>query len=278
MKPALSQVSSLSSPFEKDIEDYAASGCNAIELWLTKLETYLQQKSPLTLRELGDKFGVQFPVASYQGGVLASQGEQRRLAWELFENRLQKCAELSIETLILACDVPPPLAHQDLERVQLSLAQAAAAAAKAGVRIALEFQAAAAIGNNLQTAAAMVQHVGSPRLGLCLDLFHFYVGPSKTEDLGCLTRENLFHVQVCDLADVPREFAMDGNRILPGDGDIPCQALISRLREIGYDGYVSVELMNPQLWQVPARQFGEVAWSSLQRILCPENSASHGRP
>ncbi len=42
MIPALSQVCSLPALFEKDIEDYAAGQCRAIEIWLTKLETFLQ--------------------------------------------------------------------------------------------------------------------------------------------------------------------------------------------------------------------------------------------
>jgi len=42
MKPALSQVCSLDSSFEKDIEDYAAGACRTIELWVGKLDTYLE--------------------------------------------------------------------------------------------------------------------------------------------------------------------------------------------------------------------------------------------
>ena len=77
------------------------------------------------------------------------------------------------------------------------------------MRVALEFQSQARFVNNLQTAAALVAEVGSPHLGLCLDAFHFYVGPSKFHDLGYLNRDNLFHVQLCDIADTPREFAAD---------------------------------------------------------------------
>jgi 4-hydroxyphenylpyruvate dioxygenase len=210
---------------------------------------------------------MQTPVASYQGGLLASQGEKRREAWELFKLRLDLCAQVGIGTLIVACDVPRPLDQQTVERVQVSLVQAAQEAGQRRMRIALEFQANSAFGNNLQTTAALVGEIGSPHLGLCLDTMHFYCGPSKSEDLGYLTAENLFHVQLCDLADVPREFASDSDRILPGDGDMPLATIIGRLEEIDYAGPVSVELMNPQLWQVPPRQFGEIAMTSLRKVL-----------
>jgi 4-hydroxyphenylpyruvate dioxygenase len=140
-------------------------------------------------------------------------------------------------------------------------------AGRRGMNAALEFQADSAFGNNLQSAAALVADVGSPHLGLCLDAFHWFTGPSKTEDLEYLTAANLFHVQVCDLADVPRELARDADRILPGDGDIPLAALCDRLRQIDYRGCVSLELLNPQLWQVPPRQLGEVGMTSLRKLM-----------
>ena len=267
MQLALSQVCSLQSPFEKDVEDYAAGQCRAMEVWLTKLETYLQTHTVADVRRLLDEFEMATPVASFQGGLLTSQGDARRAAWELFVRRLDLCREVGIETLVVACDVARPLAQQDVERAQLSLVQAAQEAGRRGRRLALEFQAGAAFGNNLQTAAALVAEVGSPHLGLCFDAFQYYVGPSKPDDLVYLTQQNLFHVQLSDLADVPREFASDSDRILPGDGDIPFAPIINRLREIGYTGPVAVELLNPKLWQIPPRQFGEIALTALRKLL-----------
>ena len=267
MLPTLSQVCSLNSPFENDIIDYAAGQCRAVEVWLTKLEAYLGPHSLEDLRRLLDEQQVALPVAAGQGGLLTSQGEARQAAWELFSRRLALCREIGIQTLVVAGDIAGPLVQSDLDRVRVSLAQAAEQAGRLGLRIALEFQARAAFANNLQTAAALVGEVSSPHLGLCFDAFHYYVGPSKPDDLDYLTKANLFHVQLCDLADVPREFAADSDRILPGEGDIPLAPVIERLKEIGYTGPVSMELFNPQIWQVPARQFGEIALTSLRRIL-----------
>lgn len=267
MKPALSQVCSLNSPFQTDIEEYAAGHCGAIELWLGKLEGYLESHSVADVKQLLADHELAAPVASFQGGLLTSQGEARREAWAHFERRLDVCGELGVETLVVAGDLVGPMTAEDLDRVNVSLAEAARKASEHGLRIALEFQAGATIGNNLPSCAAMVADTNSPHLGICLDLFHFYTGPSKTEDLGFLNTENLFHVQLCDLADVPRELATDGDRILPGDGDIPLEALVQHLERIDYQGYVSIELMNPQIWQVPARSFGEIAATALRKVL-----------
>ena len=267
MKPCLAQVCSLNSPFEKDVEDYAAGACRTIEVWFTKLETYLTSYSIADVKALCDKHEVAIPVASFQGGLLTSQGERRKEAWELFGRRLKLCRELNIGTLVVACDIPAPLEQMDLERAQMSLVNIAAEAGKLGLRAALEFQSRSAFGNNLQTAAALVSEVGSPNLGICFDVFHFYTGPSKFDDLNYLNPANLFHVQLCDLADVPREFAADADRILPGDGDYQLKPILAHLQGIGYSGLVSLELMNPQIWQIPPRQFGEIGMTALRKLL-----------
>ena len=48
---------------------------------------------------------------------------------------------------------------------------------------------------------------------------------------------------------------------------MPLEPIVDCLRHIGYDGAVSVELMNPQMWQIPALQFGEIAMTALRKVL-----------
>jgi 4-hydroxyphenylpyruvate dioxygenase len=249
------------------LEDFAAGQCRSIEVWLTKLEDYLKSHTLKDVRFWLERLGIELPVASFQGGLLASQGEARREAWELFARRLDLCCEIGIPTIVVACDVPPPLTQHSIERVQMSLVQVATEAGRRGLRAALEFQADSSFGNNLESAAALVREVGSPHLGLCLDAFHFHVGPSKSEDLQLLSQDNLFHVQVCDLAGTPRELARDSARILPGDGDIRLATIIEHLQRIDYRGCVSLELLNPQLWQIPPLQLGEIGMTALRKLL-----------
>ncbi len=149
----------------------------------------------------------------------------------------------------------------------LSLKQASQQADWHGVRLALEFQARATFVNNLQTAAAVVAQVGNPNLGLCFDVFHYYVGSSKLEDLGYLSTSNLFHVQLCDLSGQARELASDSDRIMPGDGDFQLEPMLDHFRTIGYAGHISLELMNPQIWQNPARQVAEIGMTALRKLL-----------
>src|SRR5262245_53315043 len=141
MIPALSQVCTLEAPFDKDVEDYAAGHCRAMEIWLTKLETYLQSHSLDDVRRLLEKNEMAVPVASFQGGLLVSQGDARREHWNHFARRLELCRTLKIKTLVIAGDAIGPLDQQGYERLRLSLTQAAQQAGDHGARLALEFQA-----------------------------------------------------------------------------------------------------------------------------------------
>lgn len=265
--PALGTVCSLDAELGTILDDYAAGQCRAVDVWLGHVERFLERSEPESLRELLAATGIRVAAASFQGGLLTAVGDAGREHETLFGHRLDLCRGLGIPVLVVAGDSFGPLAPADLARMHTNLAAAARRAGDAGVRLALEFDARASFPDNLQSALALVEQVGHPALGLCLDWHHFSIGRSKESDLELLSTTNLFHVQVSDIADVPREMASDADRILPGEGSSSPRPLLERLAAIGYAGAVSVELLNPALWRVPPRQFGEVALTALRRLL-----------
>jgi 4-hydroxyphenylpyruvate dioxygenase len=149
----------------------------------------------------------------------------------------------------------------------VSLKQAAQWAAAFGVRLALEFRGGARFCASLDTALALVAQCGEPNLGVNFDAFHYYTGPSKFEDVERLTRDSLAFVQLCDVAGVPRELATDADRIFPGEGDFRLGPLLQQFRAAGYDGWVSLELLNPTLWQLKPTQVAELGLAALRRVL-----------
>ena len=253
--------------FADDVGAYADGGCTAMEVWLTKLETHLESHSAADTRKLVEDRGMTLAAASYQGGLLLSQGEQRKAHYDHFKRRLDLCQGVGIGTLLLVADFVGKVETIDLERAVVSLRQAAQWAAGFGVRLALEFRGSNTFCSSLDTALSLVAACGESNAGVNFDVFHYYTGPSKFEDLGRLTKQNLAFVQLCDVAGVPRELASDNDRVLPGDGDFQLQPILGQLDAIGYDGWVSVELMNPTLWQVKASRVAEVSMAALKRIL-----------
>ena len=267
MKPCISQATTMSTPLEADLPAFQSGGWRAVEFWLTKLETYLQGHTIGELRHLLDSLSMVPAAAAGQGGLLLSRGAERETHWSLFRSRLAILEELQIPILIVASDFLREPSSEDYHRAAGMLGEAAELAGDQGVRIALEFQKSSGFCTSLDTALALVDQCGSKHAGVCLDLFHYYTGPSKYEDLVYVSRENLAWVQVCDLSSTPRELAGDRDRILPGDGDFQINPILDHVGRIGYDGYVSLEVLNPQLWQVPADRVADLGYQAVCRVL-----------
>jgi 2-keto-myo-inositol isomerase len=267
MRPCISQATTLPASFTDDVNAYADGGCTALEVWLTKLEKHLEKHSAPDTRKLLEDRQMTLAAASYQGGLLLSQGEQRKAHYDHFKRRLDLCQTFSIPTLLIVADFVERVDQTALERAVVSLKQAAQWAAGFGVRLALEFRGSATFCSSLDTAISIIAACREPNVGVNLDVFHYYSGPSKFEDLTALTPDNLAFVQVCDVAGVPRELATDGDRVFPGEGDFRLDPIVQHLHRIGYDGYVSLELMNPMVWQAKPAQVAELGLSALRRLL-----------
>jgi 4-hydroxyphenylpyruvate dioxygenase len=270
MKPCISEVTTLPRSFSEDVEAFAGGGCHAMEVWLTKLEKYLEEHSLADTKKLLEDREVTLAAASYQGGLLLSQGQERQVHYEHFRRRLELCRQLGIPILLVAADFGQKVDEERLERAIVSLIQAGQWAEGFGVRLALEFRAKSTFCTSLDTALALVSRCGQPNVGVNFDLFHYYTGPSKAEDLASLTAQNLAFVQLSDVAGVARELASDADRVMPGDGDFQIPPIIDHFAMIGYDGWVSLELMNPTLWNVKASQVAELGMLALGKFLSKE--------
>jgi sugar phosphate isomerase/epimerase len=267
MKPCISEATTLPGSFAQDVAHWADAGCRGMEIWLPKLETHLEAHSLAQTETLLADRGIEPAAAAYQGGLLLSQAEQRKAHYDHFRRRLDLCGELRIPTMIIAADFAEALEPTHLERAVVSLKQAAQWAAAYDVRLALEFRGKSAFCASLDTALALVLQADEPNLGINFDVFHYYTGPSKLEDLAHLTADRLAHVQLSDLAGVPRELAADSDRILPGDGDFQLGPILEHFRKLGYTGWISLELMNPTLWQANLQQVVEIGYTALRKLL-----------
>jgi 2-keto-myo-inositol isomerase len=278
MKPCISQATTLKTPFEADLPVLSRNGWTDVEIWLTKLEAFLQDHSLSEARRVLAEAEIKPVAAASQGGLLLSRGGERESHWKHFAHRLSILSELEVPVLIVTPDFVPHATAHDYLHAAAALGEASELAATFGVRLALEFQKTSPFCACLETAMALIEQSGSGTAGVCLDIFHFYTGPSKTGDLANLTTQNLAWVQVCDLSGIPREVAGDSDRILPGEGDFQLGPIIEHLARIGYDGHLSLEILNPHLWQVDPDQLADLGRQALLRVLGPwERSFTESR-
>lgn len=266
----------MSTPFEADLPAFARAGFVAVEIWLTKLETFLEGHSIDEARAILDGEGLRAVAAAGQGGLMLGRAEERAVHRDHFRRRLDWLRELEIPTLIVAADAAPGAAIDDYPRAAAALAEVAEEAGAAGVRLAVEFRKGSGFCACLETAAALVAEVGSENVGVCLDLFHYFTGPSKLDDFAGLPPGALAWVQVSDLSGTPREVAGDADRIFPGEGDLRLGPVMDLLPAIGYDGYVSLEVLNPALWSAPADFVADLGYKALTRVISRDPTAEGG--
>jgi sugar phosphate isomerase/epimerase len=122
------------------------------------------------------------------------------------------------------------------ERLVAVLRAAATYAASRGVRLALEplNRYESDVINNVEEGLALLRDVGHPELGLVVDTYHVNIEESSwtAPFRQAMAAGRLWHVHIGD-----------NNRLPPGRGLIDFPAIVATLREIGYDGYLSAELL-----------------------------------
>jgi 2-keto-myo-inositol isomerase len=89
-----------------------------------------------------------------------------------------------------------------------------------------------------------------PQACVLPDVYHLYKGGSDFTGLKLLNGSavHVFHMNDYP-ATPPRETITDSDRVYPGDGVAPLHAILKTLCDIGFDGYLSIELFNETYWQ-----------------------------
>ncbi|MFO0846157.1 MAG: TIM barrel protein [Gemmataceae bacterium] len=125
--------------FAEDVAAAAEGGCPALEVWLTKLETHLQSHSVADTKKLLDDRGVALAVASYQGGLLVTEGE-RKAHFDHFRRRLDLCPASGITTMVITGDFAGRVDPAVVEQAVASLAEAARCTQALEIRSAPSFR------------------------------------------------------------------------------------------------------------------------------------------
>ena len=60
----------------------------------------------------------------------------------------------------------------------------------------------------------------------------------------------VFHINDCE--DLPLGILDHSDRIMPGQGVIPIQGIVDRLKRVGYTGPASLELFRPEYYRMEA--------------------------
>jgi 2-keto-myo-inositol isomerase len=117
-------------------------------------------------------------------------------------------------------------------------------------------------------ALKICEATGGGEATIVLDAFHNFRGGSTFEELKTVPLDRIAHYHLNDApADPPREEQRDPNRVMPGDGILDLKSEIDWLREIGYEGTVSLELFNRDLWKQDPDDVLAVGMERMKQLL-----------
>jgi 2-keto-myo-inositol isomerase len=108
---------------------------------------------------------------------------------------------------------------------------------------------------------------GHPQACVLPDVYHLYKGGSDFTGLKMLSKTavHVFHMNDYP-ATPPRAAIKDNDRVYPGDGVAPMPEIFHTLREIGYEGYFSIELFNPTYWQQDPLTVAQTALNKMKAV------------
>jgi sugar phosphate isomerase/epimerase len=179
---------------------------------------------------------------------------------ETFLPVLEAAVELGAGHVLAVIDEP------NLPRGIAVLADCAAAAAPAGIKLALEFQPYGAV-KNLHQASDIVGRFGNA--GVVVDALHLYRSGGTAAEVAALPPGRLAFVQFCD---APRrvppmeELRVEarGRRLYPGDGELPLPALLEALPA---GTVLDLEIPCERTMHLPFAQQARLAADATRRLL-----------
>jgi sugar phosphate isomerase/epimerase len=231
---------------EEEIKVTAQAGYKGIELWLSEIDTYVNQGGELPeLKRMLDQHGLKMPniIAFFQWANPDKEFRRKEL------EEAKRVLSIAQEMDCMYVAAPPAgivdMAELPLENIAEYYADLLKIARDIGVKPLLEFWGHSKILGSLAEAMQVLKLVDEPDAMLLADVFHMAKTDGSFELLGELrgTELGLFHVN--DYPDAPDITKLkDDQRVYPGDGVAPLDQIISTLRKIGYAGILSLELFN----------------------------------
>jgi 2-keto-myo-inositol isomerase len=244
------------------------TGYAGIELWHDDLDTYVATGKPLSdIRKCLDDHGLAVPTTIYLSGWCDTTGAEHQAGLEECRRRMDVAVALGAPH----CIASPAGGTVDVQLAGRNYRELLELGRQHGVRPSMEYLGFVTQLNTLESALEILQIAGDPTGTVIIDPFHAFRGGGSFETLSHLRPEQIAISHFNDTpATPPRLEQHDHNRVLPGEGHLDLRRWIALLQQIGYHGWLSLELFNEKLWSQDAK---EVARLGLEKMRAVAESA-----
>jgi 2-keto-myo-inositol isomerase len=267
---AISGATTMKATLPQDIAAASAAEFKGLEIWAAKMDAYLETGSVEGLQALFDRAGLQ-PASINSIEFITFRPPEE------YETIRARCQDLCELAQVLGCDkivvVPSPTPEgvawegirDESVRVLRELAQVAA---PYGVQLAFEFLGFSWCSvRTLDQCWQIVQETDWPNVGLVIDTCHFHAGGSDLTTIDRVDPRKIHIFHINDVEERPLDTIEDAHRLLPGEGVIPLDDILIRLKQIGFDGLCSIELFRPEYWERDATELAVAARAATLEIV-----------
>lgn len=274
MKLAFSTNAFTRYPLQDAIRQIARIGYSGVEILCDVPHAYPPEFTDSQIQSAKDvisMLGMQ--ISNLNAFTLYAVGDVHHPSWieddlRLRDVRLQHtidCINLAkkIGARNISTEPGGPVPHSanlnELEKIFLAgLVQAAKVAEKEDVKLLIEPEPALLLENSSQFKN-FVRKVNSDHVRLNFDIGHFYCVGEDPANLVSELSEYIEHFHLADIASTRVH-----NHLIPGRGSIDFAQVFDAMDDIGYDGFVTVELYP---YQENPVQAAEEAYNYLQSII-----------
>jgi sugar phosphate isomerase/epimerase len=276
---AVSQVSTLASTFQEDLDTYVRAGVDGIGIWEMKLPDGRDSDSVSALERSGLAATSAVPIVpSVLPLPLLGGPTDPRERIEAYRASIRRLAPFGPSGLVCLTGTGEGLEPAEARRIVVDgLREIASEAEEAGLRVALEpYQreggAPWSTINTIGEAVELIDEVGSPALGIQFDVWHLWNTPDLYDEIE-RHLDRFVGVHVDDYREPTRGWA---DRSLPGDGAASVPSILRALDRAGWDGYYDLEIFSDNgtfgveypdsLWNVPAYELVTQAREAFERM------------
>ena len=240
---SISQVTTLTSSFADDLQVYAEEGVDAVGIWELKLGEGADDAALASFEASGLRAATAVPVVPsiLPLPLLAGPDDPRERVDSILRS-LHRLAAFRPSAVLCFTGAG---GERDRETVVAGLRELATEAQRLELRIALEpFQREGAESwswiNTLADAAALIDEVGAPALGIQFDVWHLWNTPHLHDEIERYI-DRIVGVHVSDWREPTRGWA---DRVLPGDGVADVAGILAALEHAGWRGDYDLEIFS----------------------------------
>lgn len=240
------------------------AGYDGIELWLNDVWDFVARGGEVKdITQAVNDQGLIVPsvIAMRQWGDF--EGWEHQLVLDEAKRRFALGARLGAPFIVAT----PPLEKTETQHLPFRYKELLEIGRQEGIRPTFEYISFFKSVHTLKKAWEIVQITDDQDATLILDAFHNWNSKSTKEDLLSIPVEKISHYHIDDAS--PSKSAgtqTDPDRVMPGDGQIDLHAEVKALKQIGYNGTVSLELFNEEWWARDPRETLKIGLDRMREL------------